>query len=273
MHGNLVHAPLQRPKMILDVGCGTGITTRYLGYLYPSASVIYGIDISPIPAFESSSSSTPPSNVSYIEGDIHNLEHTDPRLRPTSFDYIFQRLLIGGMTDWATHVRAMAGLLKPGAWFEVHDHAQVWFRHEDEVCSAEWAWLKKMRQGARGLGLDLDCGFNAQTYMRQAGLVDVEVTRYQIPAGTWMAAEKPEKRRIGEHMAREMGPLFSGQMLPGMTRCLGLSKRVIGELQDECERCLEGEDGKFCWFYVTIGRKAGETAGNIVVGESERGKV
>ena len=249
MHNKIVHAPLKDPSMVIDVGCGTGIVTRHLGTQYPSATV-YGVDLSPVPPFVST-----PANVSYIEGDIRKLMKSDERLTPASLDYIYQRLLICGMTNWDSYIKDMATLLQPGGWIEVHDYAEIWYKN-GEVCSGDWKWQKAMREGARQLGLDLDCGLNAQQYMKNAGLVDVEVHRYTIPYGTWLADEKPESKRIGEHQDRDMGPVFSQHVLPGVTRGLGLSDGELADLQSECSKTLAGEKGKYCYFYVTVGRKA-----------------
>ena len=97
MHGRIIHAPLKDPTKILDVGCGTGIVTRHLGSIYPSATV-YGIDLSPVPPTNASDAipSTPP-NVKYIIGDIRKLAEDDERLNAENVDCIFQRLLICGM--------------------------------------------------------------------------------------------------------------------------------------------------------------------------------
>ena len=249
MHNRIVHAHLESsPLKILDVGCGTGATTRYLGALYPPATV-YGVDVSPVPALTPS-----PPNVSYITGDIRAVAKKDGRLAAGTLDYIYQRLLICGMTNWASHIDEMAALLKPGGWLEVHEYADVWFKNE-EVCSGDCKWMNKMREGASRLGMDLDCGLNAREYMVRAGLVDVEVIMYKVPYGTWMAEERPETRSIGQQEADVMGPLFSEHVLPGITRGLGLSQTELGELQEECLRCLAGEKGKYCNFYVTVGRK------------------
>ena len=248
MNNKIVHAPLKVPPKMIDVGCGTGTVTRYFGTQYPSATA-YSIGISPVPPFV-----TTPVNVSYIEGDVRKLMKTDERLATASLDYVYQRLLIGGMTNWDSYMKEMTTLLRPGGWIEVHDYAQTWYK-DGEVCSGDWKWQKAMREGARHSGLDLDCGSSAQKYMKNAGLVDVEVHRYAVPYGTWLADEKPESRRIGEQQ-NSKGPLFSQHILPGVTRGLGLSERELAELQSECSKTLAGEKGKYCYFYITVSRKA-----------------
>lgn len=257
MKGKIIHATLESPTKILDVGCGTGIVTRHLGSIYPTASV-YGIDISPVPPTTASDAipSTPP-NVGYIIGDIRKLAGEDERLKAGNFDCIFQRLLICGMTQWQSYISQMTTLLRPGGWLEIHDYAEIWHnaKEGDRVVSRDWKWLKAVRRGADELGLDLDIGIHAESYMRKAGLVDVNVEKYIVPIGTWMADERPETRRIGVHQDRDLGGVFSGSILPGITRKLGLGEAEMEELKEECRRCLKEEEGKYLWFYVTVGRK------------------
>ena len=257
MKGNIIHAPLENPTKILDVGCGTGNVTRHLGSVYPSAS-IYGIDISPIPPTDASDAitSTPP-NVEYIIGDIRALASEDERLKVGNFDCIYQRLLVCGMTQWQSYISQMANLLRPGGWLEIHDYAEIWYstNESDQVISGGWKWQHAMRRGAEQLGLDLDIGLHAERYMREAGLVDVQVVKYKVPFGDWMADERPETRRIGVNHDRDIGPTFSESILPGVTRKLGLGEVEMKGLKEECRRCLKGEQGKYWWFYVTVGRR------------------
>ena len=248
MHNRIVHAPLTDPETLIDVGCGTGFVTRDLGTQYPSA-IVYGIDISPVPKHKAE-----PSNVSFLQGDIRALKKTDDRLRPGTVDLIFQRLLIVGITDWPGYIKDMAELLSPGGWLEVHDYAYIWFKG-GQICSRDWKWLQAMRRGADQLGLDLDCGLNAKRYMDLVGLVDVQVFKYTVPSGTWLADRMPETRLIGEHQAEEIASLFTKHMIPGVTRGLGLSEQEINELKEDCFKTLAAEEGKYFHFYVTIGKK------------------
>lgn len=252
MHNRVIHAPLNNPQRLLDIGCGTGAVTHHLGTTYPAASSIYGLDLSPVPQIQRPD--PPPQNITYIQGDVKKLSATDPRLAPATFDYIFSRLLICGMTHWATYMReTIATLLKPGGWVEVQDLDYVCFKH-GRVCSDGWKWLEAIRAGARQKNLDLDCGSNAARYMREAGLVNVSVAKYWAPFGTWKVEERPESGRIGALQARELGPLYEF-IVPRMVEGLGLSEGEVAELVRESRECLRAEEGKEWPMYVTVGRR------------------
>ena len=67
------HAPLQKPKRILDIGAGTGILTVKLGREFPDAEVI-GVDISPVPNRHKK-----PDNVTFVQGNVLDLvKNGDP---------------------------------------------------------------------------------------------------------------------------------------------------------------------------------------------------
>lgn len=160
------------------------------------------------------------------------------------------------MTDWPGYIQQMAPLLRPRGYIEVHDYAKTWYKAgSDQPISLGWEWQQAMRGGAAELGLDLDIGLHARKYMEDVGLVDVQVVEYKVPFGTWMVGEKPETRRIGEDSAKDLGPLFSNNALPGITRNLEIGEKEMEELKEECRRCMAGEDGKYWTFYVTTGRK------------------
>ena len=109
----VIHAPLSAPaiRKALDIGCGTGVVAHELSARFPNAQV-YGIDLTPVPIVREKL-----PNTEYIEGDLleaADSEDPDPRFRPASFDYIFSRLLIMGMTDWRKYVNTCVSLTAPG---------------------------------------------------------------------------------------------------------------------------------------------------------------
>jgi trans-aconitate methyltransferase len=118
MHGNILHAPVKDPKRIVDIGCGPGATTLDLATKFPNAQV-YGVDLLAIPEEHAS----PLPNVDYIQGDVMKLRAPsgDACLAPGSLDYVFQRLLVCGMTEWPHCVKTIVGSVKSGGCVEIHE--------------------------------------------------------------------------------------------------------------------------------------------------------
>ena len=112
MGNKITHAPLNihSVKKIVETGCGTGITTDEFGATFPGASV-YGVDLSPVPAVRPKR-----ENIEYIQGDIIDLAASggDERLAKNSFDYVFSRALMAGMTKWDEYFKLCVALAKPG---------------------------------------------------------------------------------------------------------------------------------------------------------------
>ncbi len=79
-----------KPLRILDLGCGTGLSTRKLALKFPSATVT-GVDVSPGMLIVAKKIKTP-SNVRYINEDMLTyLEKSEP----SGFDIIFSSWAIG----------------------------------------------------------------------------------------------------------------------------------------------------------------------------------
>lgn len=112
MHGRVIHASLEHPHRILDVGCGTGIVSCILSQMFPSAKV-YGVDLSEVPA-----TSAKPENVSFIHGVMPRMVDSDDTgiFAEASFDLVFSRLLVAGMCGWQEYIKTAAKLVKPGGY-------------------------------------------------------------------------------------------------------------------------------------------------------------
>lgn len=118
MKGQTIHAPLDASAIhkALDIGCGTGIVTHDIASHYPNAQV-YGVDLSPVPIVREKL-----PNIEYIQAnfdDLTNPREPDSRFGIGTFDYIFSRLLVLGMTNWQDYISRCVALAKPGVQYGV----------------------------------------------------------------------------------------------------------------------------------------------------------
>lgn len=91
---------------MLDIGCGTGAVTHEMASTFSTAQV-YGADLSRVPQVRQKL-----SNIEYVQANIMDLD--DTRFAKDSFDLIFSRLLILGMSNWEAYVNRCAELASPG---------------------------------------------------------------------------------------------------------------------------------------------------------------
>lgn len=172
--GRLVHSPVKHPKRILDIGCGTGITTVTLGRMFPEAEVV-GLDMNIVPSIHEK-----PENVTYIQAriedvirsvnqpsqDLHlNKPHSNETLRRGTYDYIFVRFLVLAIFDWPIFVSTCASLLAPGGWLEMHEGASFELYSAasptlplNTMPSYTWDWTNTMCAEAKNKGYELLIG-------------------------------------------------------------------------------------------------------------------
>ena len=153
MDGHPFHAPLCEPRKILDIGCGTGSMTNKLAAEFPGAQVI-GLDIAPIPTGRHKRA----GNVTYIQGDIRGLVGHEPMFATGSFDYVFQRLLVFGLSDWQEYIELITSLLRPCGWLEMQEASMQLYSGLDEPISSTWWHYPQILADASALGLDIEIG-------------------------------------------------------------------------------------------------------------------
>jgi hypothetical protein len=180
---------------------------------FPNAQV-YGVDLLFLPEEHAGH----PINIEYIQGDVMKLmaSNGDVRLAPGSLDYVFQRLLICGMTDWPNYVKTAVSSVKSGGWIETHElDFHVW-ENGVEV-KHEWPWQQEqIRMAEEVMGLDLRCSQKLEEWMNEAGLVDIKEVSYLAPFGQWNIEAHPESKGIADYFHKWWRELNWAVLIPNL---------------------------------------------------------
>ena len=207
MLGKVFHAPVQSPKRILDIGCGTGVMTVKLANMFPDAQVI-GLDISPVPDIHER-----PSNVEYVQGDFMELVGGDnPKFALDSFDYVFARLLSLGIRDWPGLISKIYKVLAPGGWIELQDNETAFIRNakgevDNNPPGAE-TW-RVFVDDVSSAGLDLSAPGKFPDYMKDTGFVDIHGPSFRFHIAKPLPTQ-PEGEMFYEYFRKYTLPLICG---------------------------------------------------------------
>ncbi|KAF6831314.1 methyltransferase domain-containing protein [Colletotrichum plurivorum] len=178
------------PKRVLDVGTGTGIWACDVGDRYPGAEVI-GVDLSPIqPPFA-------PSNVQFQIDDVEEVPWTYGR----KFDFVYSRMMTGGIADFPKLFRQAFENLEAGGWMEVTDITPV--TSDDGTLTEEtslWKWADMLLKGTEAVGRSFDGAKLYKRQMEEAGFVNVREVVYKWPQNRW--PKDPHYKELGEFALR-----------------------------------------------------------------------
>lgn len=245
---------------MLDIGCGTGIVTDVMGEAFPR-SECFGVDLSRVPNLRAH-----PGNVRFFQGNAVAQRPRQwiaddgtsrlPRDRDL-FDYVFSRLLIFGMSNWPAYVRRQFDLLKPGGWAEIQEPDWGFYDEDDDSLSDEWPWLQRLSQiYEQRRGMDIHCGSRAQSWMRQAGFVDIRVFEYVWPFGGQNDASI-EMREFSQYSVMAIPTMLHHMIFRSLadTPLSNERRQLIERVRIQMRQCLAPEQGKHQKFYVTIGRR------------------
>ena len=249
MKGKPFHAPIENPKRILDVGCGTGSMTYLLAQKYPDAEVI-GLDISPVPQrFEQ------PANLTYIQGNVMELANgEDVRFALGSFDYVFHRLLVFGVTDWPGYVATVRSLLCPCGWAEMQDFDTTMLDNVGKELSDDWWFYPLFSEDCRAMGLDITIGSRIAGLMDEDGSFgNVEEKFYKFPVVP--DPNTPEAELVAKANEKSYGA-NNGALLKrvsGGRRSAEEIDRMGADMMKEFAKLKQGDHVRI---FVVVGQKA-----------------
>ncbi|GHO76981.1 hypothetical protein KSD_47520 [Ktedonobacter sp. SOSP1-85] len=234
--GNYV-APIDSPRRILDVGCGTGIWGREMAQPFPGAQVV-GFDIEP---------HTPvshviemPSNCLFVQGNIlQGLPFSDH-----DFDFTHQRLMVAALPAraWPYVVSELVRVTRPGGWIELVEAADT-FEHMGPMTRKFMEWWHNLESKT---GFDASLMTRLPTLLTKAGLSQVKESILQVPLGAWGG-------RGGELLAKDLHAIFTN-LKPVYCTQLKLSEK---EFDHTLQKLPQEWDTRHTYFhfYITYGQK------------------
>ncbi|MFF0274575.1 class I SAM-dependent methyltransferase [Streptomyces sp. NPDC004330] len=171
---------------VLDLGCGTGSSTRALLDAAPRATVT-GVDASAGMLAQARAKTWPPS-VSFVHAPAEEVGTTDAA---GPYDAVFAAYLFRNVADPDTVLRSVHGLLRPGGRLAVHEytlsgravHRAVWSAVTSGLV-VPWGRLHgdaDLYRHLRRSVLDFDTAPRFADRLRRAGFADVRV----LPLPGW----------------------------------------------------------------------------------------
>jgi ubiquinone/menaquinone biosynthesis C-methylase UbiE len=172
-------APIERPKDILDAGCGTGRWAMEMADQFPQARVV-GLDIAvpPVEAGIAVPTRPRPANYAFVQANL-----LEPLPFPdASFDFVHQRLLCGSFPAraWQGEVHRLARVTRPGGWVELVEGGLM--RGHGPGIGAFNRWLIEI---SAQRGTDVQIGQHIDRFLRVAGLQRVTMRQGLVPIGRW----------------------------------------------------------------------------------------
>jgi len=185
MDGRLCETEFEegKPDNVLDIGTGTGIWALDFGEHHPQAKVV-GVDLMPI---------QPSWTYPNVQFQVDDLEK-EWTFAPNSFDFIHSRHVSLGIKNWPNLLKEVYNHLTPGGVYEISDHSLDTLHCDDDTVTPETALLQYyqlFKKSLQASGVKTGIGKDDYVQMlKDAGFVDIEVTEYKVPWGTWPKNKK-----------------------------------------------------------------------------------
>nr|BBH93674.1 hypothetical protein KTA_18730 [Thermogemmatispora argillosa] len=219
LRGNYL-APIEQPRRILDVGCGTGQWAFELAHQFPHAEVI-GLDLEQVKATNA------PPNFRFVQGDILQGLPFDN----DSFDFVHQRLLVLAipLAAWPGAVQELARVTSPGGWVELVESSTGMEDFLPSGPATQELWrLGGQLVALRGLDSNGLVMRSLGNYLEQAGLSNIRYQLIEAPLGAWGG-------RVGSLLALDLREIGKAMSAPIAAR-FGIPEKQIFELIQQAEQ-------------------------------------
>jgi len=187
LDNKLYVAPIEEPKKVLDLGCGTGIWAIDFADDHPNAEVI-GVDLSPIqPSFA-------PPNCRFEVDDIAS-EWT---YALNSFDLIHIRTLNGSIADWPKLYKEVFDHLEPGGYLSQLETG-IKLKCDDGSLPADHPfalWSDIFIEAGEKFGKSFLAIHKMKQWLTEAGFEDIHETWHKVPLGGW--SSDPKAKELGK---------------------------------------------------------------------------
>jgi ubiquinone/menaquinone biosynthesis C-methylase UbiE len=192
-------APLNAPRNILDVACGTGRLARDMARQFPQAAVI-GFDINQqqleasLAEGAQTGTDSLPENCAFLIGNA-----LEPFNFPDgSFDFVMARATSSfiPVSQWPSVIAQMARVCQPGGWIELRDFGLVRSPH-----SALNELTVKFANLAAARGIYPGAGSYLGGYLQAAGLRNVQIRQAQVRSGGPHRATRGGRLMLADYLA------------------------------------------------------------------------
>jgi SAM-dependent methyltransferase len=184
-------APIDRPRLVLDAGAGTGQWGFDLCDEFPKAHVV-GLDLVP-------SKPRRPARYHTLRANLLNdLPFPDDR-----FDFVHQRYLFAGvpLAAWPALVGELVRVARPGGWIELVESPPLVFDREGPAME-RFGRLALAAAARAGVGGPATVYRSLDAYLRDAGADRVTRREVALPVGEWGG-------RVGSMMATDLRVTFA----------------------------------------------------------------
>jgi SAM-dependent methyltransferase len=247
LHDRLFLAPIDPSQglRVLDIGTGTGIWPIDLGDQYPGASLILGIDLSPIqPAWV-------PGNVKFLVDDVEL-----PWPESETYDFIHCRYMAGSIKDWPRLIRQCYERLEPGGWLELQESVNQLYSEDGSLKSdnAIVTMMNGLMEACEKIGRTMDPAPSMKKWVQDAGFVEIKQESFKLPVGSW--PKDPRLKQIGLLLGMNFVEGVEAFTAAPFRDVLGWSEREVQVLNASVKNAIRQKAAHPLFdFLVTTSRK------------------